>query len=374
METIKPQVTHGIVWRQQDRTNFKYNGWPSVTKDEHGVLYAAASSMRMSHVDPSGKDCMFISKNEGETWTRPIVVEDSYFDDRDAGITYLGDGKLLLTWFTLAYDDDCAGIQDYDWFPPRDKAMSLGFTKCWGMIQGEERTRATGAFVKLSEDYGVTWSDPIKVPLTAPHGASVCSDGRLVYMGKEMNPEYLAPNPIVVYTSFDNGRTWEHTGTVSPGADITNENMHEPHVVELPNGRLLGAIRVHGRSEKPESSVYVTYSDDKGKTWSTPVGIGVDGLPPHLLVHSSGAVICSYGCRNPDAPDGRSERAAVSYDGGETWTEDYMLDDRIRGQHDMGYPASVELSDGSILTVYYQCLPGEWWTSVLYTKWRLNEK
>lgn len=73
-------------------------------------------------------------------------------------------------------------------------------------------------------------------------------------------------------------------------------------------------------------------------------------------------------------PEDRSERACVSYDNGESWTEDYCINDEIDGQLDMGYPASVELSDGAILTVYYQCWPGDGYTSVLYTKWRLNGK
>ena len=103
----------------------------------------------------------------------------------------------------------------------------------------------------------MTWSDPIRVPLTAPHGPSVCKDGTLVYMGKQMDPDYLAPNPIVVYTSKDNGYTWTHTGTVPVGDDIIVDNMHEPHVVELPNGRLLGAIRIHER--KNAAGLYCVY-------------------------------------------------------------------------------------------------------------------
>mgnify|MGYP001144988531 CR=1 FL=1 len=101
------------------------------------------------------------------------------------------------------------------------------------------------------------------------------------------------------------------------------------------------------------------------------VSTDVDGLPPHLFVHSSGAVILSYACRRDGA---KSERAAVSYDGGETWSEEYILNDKMPSFSDLGYPASVELTDGSILTVYYQCLPGDSWCSVLYSKWRLNDK
>ena len=78
---------------------------------------------------------------------------------------------------------------------------------------------------------------------------------------------------------------------------MTADNMFEPHVVELPDGRWMGAIRTHNEEMDPAFTVFITYSDDKGKTWSKPKGIGVDGSPPHLMVHSSGAVICSYSCR-----------------------------------------------------------------------------
>lgn len=374
MDIIKPETKHGIVHRFPTTTCFKYNGWPSVCTDDRGVLYAVASSMRMSHVDPTGKNCMYVSFNEGETWTPPIVVNDSFFDDRDTGITYVGNGKMVMSWFSLAYDDYCDPIQTYDWFGDGDKAISKGFGDMWRTLPEDVFKGGTGAFVKTSDDYGVTWSEPIRVPLTAPHGPSVCKDGTLVYMGKAMGGDYEARGHIVVYSSKDAGNTWEHTGTVPCGEDCVLQNMHEPHVIELPNGRLLGAIRVHERKTDPMLSIYTTFSDDKGKTWTVPKCIGVDGLPPHLLLHSSGAIICSYACRT----DGNhSERAVVSYDNGETWTEDYCLYDFAENnvqQKDMGYPASVELSDGSILTVYYQCLPGQWHTSVLYTKWRLNGK
>ena len=371
MKEIRPEVHHNAVHRWTEGY-FKYNGWPSVCKDDRGVLYATASSFRMTHVDPGGKNCMYVSFDEGEHWTPPVVLNDSMFDDRDTGITYCGNGRMVMSWFSLFYEDFCDGLQNYDWFPKPEKALTKGMGNAWRELPEEVRAQGTGAFIKVSEDYGVTWSDPVRVPLTAPHGPSACKDGTLVYMGKLMNPDYLASNPIVVYSSKDGGYTWEHTGTVPAGDDIVVDNMHEPHVVELPNGRLLGAIRIHERKTQPDFTVYTTYSDDKGKTWSKPVCIGVDGAPPHLMVHSSGAVLCSYGRRRSETD--RGERVCVSYDNGETWTEDYNINDNIDTMGDLGYPASVELSDGSILTVYYQCWPGDWHTSVMCTKWRLNER
>lgn len=40
---------------------------------------------------------------------------------------------------------------------------------------------------------------------------------------------------------------------------------------------------------------------------------------------------------------------------------------------DGGYPCTLEMEDGSLLTVYYQKVPGDEKTSFLYTKWKLNK-
>lgn len=368
MIEIKPEVEHGIVHRATG-TFFNYHGWPSVCKDERGVLFAAASGMRITHVDPCGKNCLYLSFNDGKTWTPPVIVNDSYLDDRDTGVFAWGKGKMIVSWFSDRIKDNCEAMMKYDWLSDPHKKLCKGFADSWNYLSEEELIGRS--YVKMSDDYGVTWSDPVVVPVTSPHGPVALKDGTLVYMGKYMNPEYLAENPISVYSSHDGGFTWEHTGDVPVGDDVTYYHMHEPHMIELPNGRLLGAIRIHARETQPDFTVYTTYSDDKGKTWSKPVCIGVDGAPPHLMIHSSGAIICSYSRRRSE--NDRGERACVSYDNGETWTEDYDLrSEMVSGDH--GYPASVELSDGSILTVYYMSYGKEWNCSVLSTKWRLKGK
>ncbi len=368
MKVIIPEMEHGTVHRSEGNY-FPYHGWPSICKDERGTLFAAASGMRITHVDPCGKNCMYVSFDEGKNWTPPIVVNDSYFDDRDTGVFAWGKGKMIMSWFTEIIEDRCEGMMHYDWLGDPHKKLCKAFAETWDYLPAEELV--PGSYVKMSDNYGVTWSDSVKVPVTSPHGPVVLRDGTIVYMGKLMDPEYLAPNPICVYSSHDGGYTWEKTGEVAPSDDITSENMHEPHMIELPNGRLLGAIRIHGRTEAPDFTVYITYSDDKGRTWSKPFCIGVDGSPPHLMVHSSGAVLCSYSRRR--GPDDKGERVAVSYDNGETWTEDYDLH-REFVSPDHGYPATVELSDGSLLTVYYMSGEHNWNTCVLSTRWRLEDK
>lgn len=368
MIEIKPKTEHGIVHRSEG-TFFSYHGWPSVCKDSRGVVYAAASGMRITHVDPCGKNCLYLSFDEGKTWTPPVIVNDSFLDDRDTGIFAWGNGNMIVSWFTEIIEDRCETMMKYDWLSEPHKKLCKAFAETWDYLTPEQRE--VGSYVKMSGDYGVTWSKPVKVPVTSPHGPVVLKDGTIVYMGKYMNPDYLADNPICVYSSHDGGYTWEFTGQVRPSDDISNFHMHEPHMIELPNGRLLGAIRVHARETQPDYTVYTSYSDDKGKTWSKPVCIGVDGSPPHLMVHSSGAVICSYSRRRSETD--RGERACVSYDNGETWSEDYDLRSEFASS-DHGYPASVELSDGSILTVYYMSYGQSWDCCVLSTRWRLGDK
>ena len=95
---ITPKREHHIVNRAVN-TLFGYQGWPSVCIDERGVLYAVASSFRCEHICPFGKTAMYMSFNQGKTWTPPIVINDTYLDDRDAGILYMGNGRMLVTWF-----------------------------------------------------------------------------------------------------------------------------------------------------------------------------------------------------------------------------------------------------------------------------------
>lgn len=368
MNLIYPSVEHGIVSRLQN-TVFRYQGWPTVTRDEDGTLYAVASGFRVAHICPFGKTVMYVSKNEGKTWTPPIVVNDTYVDDRDGGILAMGQGRLLISWFTISGEDYLGRYyDDILWRPaPEAKEVTKGMLKSFELLPKE--LTGGGSYVRISEDGGVTWSEAIRIPVTAPHGPTKCRDGSLVYLGVEHYPsakEGEHNGVVMLYRSTDGGYTWQYRSTVSsPEWLKEGETLEEPHVLELPDGRLLGAFRIEGR--KP-FGIATAYSEDGGLTWSEVKDLGVSGSPPHLMLHSSGALICSYGRREHP----RSIRAMVSYDLGETWEKEYLLDDRSKEfGADLGYSSSVELSGGSILTVYYQKFPGDDTPSILSAKWSL---
>jgi Neuraminidase (sialidase) len=361
MKTINPARTYGVVGRRTG-TLFAYHGWPSIARDENGVLYAVASGFRVSHVCPFGKTVLYISRDDGRTWTQPMVINDTYMDDRDAGIVYLGNGRLLVSWFTHpaeAYQKTyCELIQK---LAGAAKPVAAGMLEAYDSLPEEEKVG--GSYVRLSEDYGVTWGETVALPVTCPHGPTLRSNGELIYFGYCHYTDQLPPQAMATYVSTDLGRTWtQRSVMLQPSWLGENEFLTEIHTLELPDGKLLAAFRVEGRF-----SIATAVSEDGGYTWTEPVCTDVQGSPPHLLLHSSGALICSYGRRR--APFG--ERAMVSYDLGKTWVEDYVLDDRPN-EGDLGYPATVELDDGSLLTVYYQRLNGNEKCSILSSRWRLQ--
>lgn len=359
---------HGVVNIAKTNTMFNYQAWPTVCKDENGVLYTVCSGFRVAHVCPFGKTVMYKSYNGGETWSSPIVINDTWLDDRDAGIVYMGEGRMLVSCFSHPADvylgadyDDIRRRSDR-----REAAPTLGMLGLYPQLSAEEGHG--GSFVIISEDYGNTWSYPIKVPVSAPHGPNLCADGSLIYLGREMYSDGELPvYTIAAYRSTDGGYSWKLEGIVKTPDELNPKFLCEPHVLELPGGRLLGVIRQSDYSTNPHTyTMFSTFSDDGGKTWSPLRNMGTDGMPPHLMLHSSGAVICSYGRRYE--PYG--EFAVVSFDGGETWPKKYTIFPDAPDP-DLGYPSSVELPDGKILTVYYQKPSKDKKCSILQTIWEL---
>ena len=153
---------------------------------------------------------------------------------------------------------------------------------------------------------------------------------------------------------------------VPDNPDLDIAKPYEPHIAELPDGTLVGAIRIEiiapGRPK--ELTIYMTYSYDGGKTFTTPTPTGINGTPPHLLLLKDGRLLMSYGRR--EEPCG--SRARISEDGGVTFGEEYILSDSP--YYDIGYPSTVELDNGDLVTVHYQIYGDDDKASVLYTKWR----
>lgn len=315
---------------------------------------------------PFGKNYLYISTDEGQSWRGPQIINDTYMDDRDAGLCAWGEGNLLLSWFTSTMD----GLDRREATTPLlSTPMAKAVRDTWRTLP--DAAAQEGSFVKLSRDGGKSWGLPIRVPVTAPHGPICRKNGSLLYLGKVFHcrEEGYENGMICAVESRDDGKTWKKLGDVPVPAGIPLSRLHEPHVVELPNGRLLGGIRINGENDRRGNTVCTTYSDDGGKTWSVPVLTGASGTPPHFLLHSSGAVIMTFGRRGAH----NYEIAMISWDCGQTWGEELIISPESP-DWDLGYRSSVEFSNGSVLTVYYQKYQLDSYNSILYTKWQLPER
>ena len=355
---MKPEFKkEGIVYKSVGQP-FRYQGWPTVIRDEKGTLYAACSGYRSSHVCPMGKNLFFISNDGGDTWSCPMIINDTWFDDRDAGLTYVGGGRMLMTYFhndMSLYTGEWRDTRILNNADPTARGAVEGILNSYSLLPKEEGKGAS--FIKISDNYGMNWSESKEIPINSPHGPILTPSGRLLYFGRLRYGERW----IGLYESHDRGESWEYVSTV-PHFEVGDEGRpFEPHMAELSDGTLLGAIRV----EKPGVfTIYLTRSTDGGKTWSVPTSTGIAGSPPHLLVLSDGRLLMSYGRR--EAPFG--SRAVISEDGGYTFGEEYIISEGPNW--DLGYPSTVELDDGTLVTVHYQMYGDDDKTSILYTKWR----
>ena len=317
-----------------------YFAWPSVARLQNGKIAVAASGFRLEHVCPFGKTVIAFSEDEGETYTAPIPVIDTVLDDRDGGLCTFGDSGLIVTSFNNTVRTQ------RKWNEQRAKSAYID--AYLDTITPEEQTKCYGSTFRISHDCGITFGPIHKIPITSPHGPIQLKDGSILYVGTDFDLEDVPrshPCLIQAYRVNLDG-TSEFLGQVPP-IEIDGKDMVscEPYAFQLEDGTILCHIRTNACFD-----TFQTESTDGGKTWTVPRRIFAEpgGAPAHIMQHSSGALISVYSRRKQ--PYGI--RVAFSYDGGKTWDSDHPLYIN-EATADLGYPATVELHDGTLLTVFY---------------------
>lgn len=347
-----------------------YHGWPTVARRQNGELWVTWSGGRESHVCPFGQVHAMTSRDDGKTWTWPRVLLDSAIDDRDAGVLETTKGTLLVTTFTsLAYEPSLkkatsmAELTAKGWVTKGMAPEQFARWKaCHERLNDEERKAELGQWLIRSTDGGLTWSSRLPTMVNSPHGPIQLKDGRLLYAGKQL---WTEDKKIGVCESKDDGLTWQWLAEIPtrPG-DSVAKDYHELHAVEAADGTILAQVRNHA---KPDAGwTLQTESTDGGKSWSAlhPVCYG---LPSHLLKLRDGRLLMTYGHRR--APFGNQAR--VSTDNGRTWSEAMIISgDGIGG--DLGYPSTVELGDGSLLTIWYESMKEPKLAVLHQARWRLE--
>jgi hypothetical protein len=337
-----------------------YCGWPTLARQKSGRLMLVWSGRREGHICPFGTVEWMTSDDQGKSWTWPRTLLDSAIDDRDAGVLETSRGTILVTTFTsLAYEPTLKKAeQSGKWPPERLQHWQAAHRR----LTAAERTADLGTWVLRSTDGGRTWSTRQDSLVNSPHGPIQLADGRILYAGKEL---WKQPRRNGISISNDDGQTWEWLAEIPtrPGDDAAQ--YHELHAVEAANGRIIVHLRNQNRTNDRET--LQTESSDGGKTWSVPRSIGVWGLPSHLMRLQDGRLLMSYGYRRE--PFGNQAR--LSADNGESWSAPITIsDDAASG--DLGYPSTVQLDDGSLLTAWYELRTGSPRAVLRLAHWRLT--
>jgi hypothetical protein len=338
-----------------------YHGWPTVARLTSGRLAVVCSGGREEHVCPFGRVDLYVSDDNGQSWGWPRTLLDSDIDDRDAGILETARGTLLVTTFTsLAYEPILAKART----PGAWDAVKLRrWLAAHNRLSEEQRRAELGQWMIRSTDGGRTWSPRYSSIVNSPHGPIQLRDGRLLYAGKEL---WTGQRRNGVCESLDDGQTWRWLAEIPARPGDDGAQYHELHAVECASGRLVVQIRNHNGANERET--LQSDSADGGRTWSLPRSIGVWGLPSHLLRLRDGRLLMSYGHRRP--PFGNQAR--LSADEGRTWSEP-MIISGDGASTDLGYPSTVELADGTLLSVWYEAMKDNPMAVLRQARWRIAD-
>jgi sialidase-1 len=334
----------------------RYLGWPTIAKTRQGRLLVSFSGDRDSHICPYGKTQLITSDDDGKTWSEPETINNTPLDDRDAGLIQTKKGTLVVSWFTsMVFEGKKTAMKNHP--PLYNKYARIG-----EKIPAETKKQWLGNWVRRSEDMGKTWLEPVRTVGTAPHGPINLKNGDLLYVSTGLWENQPA---IITERSTDDGKSWKVIGRL-PNQNYPISTLAEPHVVELSSSKLIAMIR---NEPKDVSQKFLLQSEstDGGKTWSDMKSTGIWGYPPHLMQLKNGWLLVVYGCRK--VPYG--ERACISKDEGKTWDTDNEINLSNAASRDLGYPSSVQLNDGSILTVFYQAPKLGEPACIMSTHWKL---
>ncbi|MBI1872266.1 MAG: exo-alpha-sialidase [Acidobacteria bacterium] len=331
-----------------------------------------ACSMMVSPQHNASNSVVYTSIDGGRTWKETLEVHDAPSTAGDPVCPYgLGDNAYFVVLTTkdpskmLVYRSSDAGLT---WSQPTRLPFidreNLVVDVTGGKYNGRVYINGTGStprietgskngiFVFRSTDGGVSFEPPLvrqsaeKENVVGMGNSVVLSDGTLVTLfghnkdnttseGRENRPNQ-ANSWLRVVTSADGGETLS-TGIVVSDWFMDrarSQGSHIPWLAVDPGSAAfkdrLYAVWNDSRSERLD--VLLSYSSDKGKTWSKPVDVsddriaddpaeqGPDQIMPLVAVNKKGVVgVAWYDRREHKDNLGWWFRFAASLDGGETF-------------------------------------------------------
>jgi hypothetical protein len=157
-----------------------------------------------------------------------------------------------------------------------------------------------------------------------------------------------AINVLSMFRSGDDGKSWELMSVISDGKGETAfcGGHNETAFFYVGNGHWIAAAR----RWKEGAAIDLFRSKDDGISWKLETQITAHRQHPgHIMKLNDNTLLLTYGNR---IKENYGVAVKMSKDNGVSWGEEHRVVDDFH-PIDGGYPASVQLSDGNILTAYY---------------------
>tara|TARA_B100000676_G_C18064745_1_gene840161 strand:+ start:36 stop:1139 length:1104 start_codon:yes stop_codon:yes gene_type:complete len=300
--------------------------WPNLTKLPDGSI-AAIFFNQPSHGQQEGDVECWASK-DGVSWIkrgritnhRPNTMRMNHA----AGVAHNGDFVVLCSGWTNEKQPE----------RPKQAAFRDDILRSWIMRSADGgRTWSRTEGFPAAEDgwtehipFGDIWKGANGVLHTA------------CYQGEFRDPTKTTRTKgwrSWHFRSDDDGKTWKRGSIIGP-------RHNETAIFPLGEKRWLAAARI----DKME----LVRSIDDGKTWDKAVPVTArNEINGHIMRLKDGRLLLSYGVR---VGTRRGVCAKFSSDEGFTWSAPVRLSDTV-GTADCGYPSSVQLANGNIVTAWY---------------------
>ena len=269
-----------------------------------------------------------------------IIFEDHSADNYGAwfpGIVKLPTGRLLVT-FSMGNDfegehrmgysvsDDNGNSWHYAGYMFRGiisagmkptllkdgSLIAVGYK--FDLVDGELVNRATGGlapggnYTAFSNDNGKSWSMPQKIATGLPEVLETSGPCLQLANGDLLSactpfPRWDGSMPSCrkgyILRSCDNGRTW-HKDSIFFQTEKGNIAPYETRLVQQPDGRIVIMIWCLDEAAGKSWNNHAVYSDDNGKTWSSPLDTRMPAQASNIYPLSDNTLLAVHCVREGD--------------------------------------------------------------------------
>ena len=305
-----PQIFNSPPPRYADSLR-KFQGISGIEKTSSDRLWATWYGGGLTE-DNGNYVLLTTSPDNGETWSDVKLILDPGDDVRAYDPCLWNDptGRLWLFWAQgyQNHTDASAGVwaittdnpqeEDPEWSPPK--------RLCDGIMMNKPTVLSSGEWLLSS----ATW---------------------------------FTEGSSTVYASSDKGTTWQKRGAAN--VPVKDERSCDEHmIVERNDGSLWMLIRTnYGIGEST--------STDKGYTWTTATPSSIQHLTSRVFIrrlNSGKLLLVKHGTMDQRLEDRSHLTAYLSSDDGLSWSNGFILDDRVG----ISYPDGFQSDDNAITITY----------------------